>query len=143
MCGWPARRRTPSRTRATSRRIASRSRSNRQVAWPLPERRSDRLRAIGWAVLVIGMASAAEVYAIKARAADAALDDTNALGYARSMQHGIGVMMGASGAILTEWQQNLTSPLGQALIVAACAALTAGYFFRIAWVLDAEEEDGG
>jgi hypothetical protein len=29
------------------------------------------------------------------------------------------------------------------LIVAACAALAAGYFFRVAWVLDAEEEDGG
>src|SRR4051812_12296637 len=143
MCGWPARRRTPSRTRATSRPIASRSRSNSRVAWRLPDKRSDRLRAIGWAVLGIGLAGAAAVYAVKTRAADTVLDDTNALGYARSMQHGMGVMMGASGAILTEWQQNLTSPLGQALIVAACAALTAGYFFRIAWVLDAEEEDGG
>src|SRR3954462_15745889 len=110
MCGWPAQRRTPSRPRATSRRIASRSRSNSRVAWPLPERRSDRLRAIGWAVLVIGIAGAGGGSAIKARAADAALDDTNALGYARSMQHGMGVMMGASGAVLTEWQQNLTSP---------------------------------
>ena len=113
------------------------------MTWRLPDRRSDRLRAIGWAVLVIGMAGAAALYAVKTRAADATLDDTNALGYARSMQHGMGVMMGASGAILTEWQQALTSPLGQALIVAACAALAAGYFFRVAWVVDAEEEDGG
>ena len=89
------------------------------------------------------MAGAAALYAVKTRAADATLDDTNALGYARSMQHGMGVMMGASGAILTEWQQALTSPLGQALMVAACAALAAGYFFRVAWVVDAEEEDGG
>jgi hypothetical protein len=113
------------------------------VPWRLPDRRSDRLRAIGWAVLVIGMAGAAALYAVKTRAADATLDDTNALGYARSMQHGMGVMMGASGAILTEWQQTLTSPVGQALIVAACAALVAGYFFRVAWVLDVEKEDGG
>ena len=113
------------------------------MAWWLPDKRSDRLRAIGWAVLGIGLAGAAAVYAVETRAADTVLDDTTALGYARSMQHGMGVMMGASGAILTEWQQNLTSPLGQALIVAACAALVAGYFFRIAWVLDAEEADGG
>jgi hypothetical protein len=113
------------------------------VAGLLPERRSDRLRAIGWAVLGVGVAGAATLYAIKTRGADAALDDSHALGYARSMQHGVGVMMGASGAILTEWQQNLTSPLGQALIVAACAALAAGYFFRVAWVLDAEEQDDG
>jgi len=112
------------------------------VAGLLPERRSDRLRAIGWTVLGAGMAAAATLYAIKTRSADTVLDDTNALGYARSMQHGMGVMMGASGAILTEWQQNLTSPLGQALILAACAALAAGYFFRVAWVLDAEEQDG-
>jgi hypothetical protein len=113
------------------------------VAALLADRRSDRLRAIGWAVLGVGMAGALTLYVVKMRAADAVLDDTNALGYARSMQHGLGVMMGASGAILTEWQQNLTSPLGQALIVAASAALVAGYFFRVAWVLDAEEQDGG
>ena len=113
------------------------------MTWRLPDRRSDRLRAIGWAILAIGIAGAAIVYAVETRSADAALDDTNALGYARSMQHGMGVMMGASGAILTEWQQALTSPLGQALIVAVCAALVSGYFFRVAWVLDAEEKEGG
>ena len=50
-------------------------------------------------------------------------------------------MMGQSGLILTEWQQDLTSPIGQALMDAICAALVAGYFFRVAWVQDAEEED--
>jgi len=49
--------------------------------------------------------------------------------------------MGQSGVILTEWQQDLTSPIGQAVIAAICAALVAGYFFRVAWVIDAEEEE--
>ena len=102
--------------------------------------RSDRLRAIGWCVLASGLAGAAAVYWVT-RSADPALDDTTALGYTRSLQHGMGVMMGPFGAILTEWQQSLTSPLGQALMIAIAAALLAGYFFRVAWVLDAEKEE--
>ena len=104
-------------------------------------KRSARLRAIGWVVLASGLAGAAVVYWIKARTADPVLDDTTALGYTRSLRHGMGVMMGPFGAMLTEWQEGLMSPLGQALIVAACAALLAGYFFRVAWVLDAEDEE--
>jgi hypothetical protein len=107
---------------------------------PAPKR-SDRLRAIGWAVLALGLAGAIAFYWITTRTADPALDDMTALGYTRSMQHGMGVMMGQSGVILTEWQQRLTSPVGEALIIALGAALVAGYFFRVAWVLDAEEED--
>jgi hypothetical protein len=102
--------------------------------------RSARLRAIGWFVLACGVVAAALVYVIKVRSADLALDDTNALGYARSMHHGMGVMMGPFGTMLTEWQEGLTSPLGQALIVVVCAALLAAYFFRVAWVIDADEE---
>jgi hypothetical protein len=104
-------------------------------------KQSDRLRAIGWCVLVFGLAGAAVFYGIKAQTVDPALDDTTALGYTRSLQHGLGVMMGPFGAILTEWEQRLTSPIGQALMIALAAALVAGYFFRVAWVLDAEEEE--
>jgi hypothetical protein len=50
-------------------------------------------------------------------------------------------MMGDSGKILTEWQRALSSPIGQALIVASCAALVAAYFFRVAWVRQDEERD--
>src|SRR5438045_1782966 len=99
--------------------------------------RSTRLRAIGWCVLAAGMAGATAVYWVKTSHADLALNDTTALGYSRSMQHGMGVMMGQSGMILTAWQQDLTSPLGQAVMIAVGAALVAGYFFRVAWVLDA------
>ena len=104
-------------------------------------KRSDRLRATGWIVLAFGLGGAAVFYWVRSRAADTVLDDMTALGYTRSLQHGMGVMMGQFGGILTEWQQGLTSPLGQALTIAICAALLAGYFFRVAWVLDAEEDE--
>jgi hypothetical protein len=104
-------------------------------------KRSDRLRAIGWFVLASGLAGAAVCYSVKARTADPVLNDVTALGYTRSLQHGMGVMMGPFGAMLTEWEQSLMSPIGQALMIAICAALVAGYFFRVAWVLDAEEEE--
>jgi hypothetical protein len=104
-------------------------------------KRSDRLRAIGWVVLAFGLGGAAVFYWIRSRAADAVLDDMTALGYTRSLQHGMGVMMGTFGGILTEWQQRLTSPLGQALTIATCAGLLAGYFFRVAWVLDEDENE--
>lgn len=99
------------------------------------------MRAVGWCVLACGLAGAATVYGIESRSADRALDDSIALGYTKSLQHGMGVMMGASGAILTDLQQNLTSPLGQALLVAVATALVAGYFFRVAWVIDADAEE--
>jgi hypothetical protein len=104
-------------------------------------KRSDRLRATGWFVLASGLAGAALLYWVKARTADPTLDDVTALGYTRSVQHGMGVMMGQFGVMLTEWQQGLMSPIGQALMIAICAALVAGYFFRVAWVIDAEEEE--
>src|SRR4051794_38279263 len=104
-------------------------------------KRSDRLRATGWCVLAAGVAGAAVFFWVQSHSADRALDDTTALGYARSLQHGVGVMMGPSGAILTDLQQNLTSPLGQALAIAFGTALAAGYFFRVAWVVDAEDAE--
>jgi hypothetical protein len=105
-------------------------------------KRSDRLRVVGWLVLGVGLAGAAGRYWLQMRSADPVLDDLTALGYSRSLQHGMGVMMGQFGLVLTDWQQILTSPIGQALMTAACAALVAGYFFRVAWVLDAESVDG-
>ena len=103
-------------------------------------KRSARLRATGWLVLVSGLAGAAAFW-VKARTVDPVLDDVTALGYTRSLRHGMGVMMGPFGLILTEWQESLMSPIGQALMIAVCAVLMAGYFFRVAWVLDAEEKE--
>ena len=104
-------------------------------------KRSDRLRATGWFVLASGLSGAAVLYWVKTRTENPVLDDLTALGYTRSLQHGMGVMMGPFGVMLTEWQERLMSPIGQALMIAACAALLAGYFFRVAWVLDEEEKE--
>jgi hypothetical protein len=111
------------------------------VSWWSALKRSDQLRTIGWCVLAAGAVGAAVFYWVSSRSAERALDDTTALGYARSMRHGVGVMMGPSGEILTDLQQNLTTPLGETLMIALCIALTAAYFFRVAWVIDAEADD--
>lgn len=113
----------------------------RVLAWWSARKHSDRLRAVGWIVVACGVAGAAVFYWAKTRVGDPALDDVNALGYQRSLQHGMGVMMGTFGLILTEWQQALTSPLGETLAILAATALVAGYFFRVAWVIDENEKD--
>jgi hypothetical protein len=104
-------------------------------------KRSDRLRAIGWLVLGSGVVCAVVFYWVQMRAAGPVLDDTTALGYRRSLEHQMGVMMGRFGIMLTEWREALTSPTGEALMIAACAALLAGYFFRVAWVVDQDEHN--
>ena len=96
-------------------------------------KRSDRMRAIGWLVLASGVVAAAVFYAIDAGARDPALNDATALGYTRAMRHQMGVMMGHFGLMLMQWHDALTSPMGEALTIAACAALAAAYFFRVAW----------
>jgi len=104
-------------------------------------KRSDQLRLIGRCVLALGAVGAGIFYWVTSHSADRALDDTTALGYAKSMQHGVGVLMGPSGAILTDLQQNLTTPLGETLMIVLFVALVAAYFFRVAWVLDADAAD--
>lgn len=104
-------------------------------------KRTDRLRATGWLVLASGVTCAAVFYWIQVRSGDPALNDLTALGYSRSLNHGMGVMMGGLGPMLTEWQQTLTSPIGEALMIVVGAALLAGYFFRVAWVIDQEDAD--
>jgi hypothetical protein len=99
------------------------------------------MRALGWAVVACGLAGTAIRYWIVRRTGDFALDDTVALGYSRSVQHGVGVMMGRSGELLTDVSTMLATPLGQALLVLAGAGLVAAYFFRVAWVIDDAERE--
>jgi hypothetical protein len=100
------------------------------------------MRRTGWTALVCGIAGAALRYWLVRRRADLELDDTLALGYGRSMRHGMDVMMGRSGELLTDVTTMLATPLGQALLVLACAAIVAAYFFRVAWVIDDDERGG-
>jgi hypothetical protein len=104
-------------------------------------KRSDRLRATGWLILISGFISTVTFYWIKSRSADAAINDATALGYARSMHHQMGVMMGQMGLTLTEWEETLTSPMGETVLIAICVALLSAYFFRVAWVLDQDEQN--
>jgi hypothetical protein len=99
----------------------------------------DRLRATGWLVLAIGLLAASAVYWIEAHGADAALNDTTALGYRRSLNHEMGVMMGRLGLILTDWSEWLASPIGHAAMVLAAAVVVAAICFRLAWVHDEQE----
>jgi hypothetical protein len=57
------------------------------------------------------------------------------------MHHQMGVMMGQMGLTLTEWEETLTSPMGETVLIATCVALLSAYFFRVAWVLDQDEQN--
>ena len=103
-------------------------------------KRSDRLRAAGWLVLAGGLVASAAFYWIERQTADPALSDATALGYTRSLDHEMGVMMGHFGLILTQWQTALASPAGEALTMAVCVALVAACFFRVAWVIDHDQD---
>jgi hypothetical protein len=100
---------------------------------------ADRLRAIGWVVLAAGVGAAGVYYWAATAAADATLDDSTALGYRRSFDHQMGVMMGHFGQLLTTWQEWLSSPIGRAAMIAVGAAIVAGCFFRVAWLRKQEE----
>jgi hypothetical protein len=97
---------------------------------------TDRLRTIGWVVLAAGVGAAGVYYWAATAAADATLNDSTALGYRRSFDHQMGVMMGHFGQLLTTWQEWLVSPIGTAAMIAVGAAIVAGCFFRVAWVRD-------
>jgi len=101
------------------------------------------MRAIGWLVLVLGLIAAAATYGVATYSADAVLDEAKVPGYARSMRHGMGEMMGTFGVMLTDWSDAWASPLGKAITVAVCAVLLAGYYFRVAWVLDDNDRHPG
>jgi hypothetical protein len=67
------------------------------------------------------------------------LNDENALGYARTTQHDMGMMMGQTGLILANLNEWLSSPAGEAAMIVASALLVAAFIFRAAWVLDENE----
>ena len=60
---------------------------------------SERLRVIGSLVLVSGIVSACVFYWIEAPTAVPTIDDSSALGYVRTRDHEIGVMMGHFGVM--------------------------------------------
>ncbi len=103
--------------------------------------KSGRLRVTGAVIVVIGVVAAAIFYFYKVSQEPG--DDLNALipRYERDMRHDIGVQQGTMGILLMEWQERLTQPGAEALMIAGVAAIVGGGFFRAAWVIDDDERD--
>ena len=101
---------------------------------------SGRLRVIGRFVLVLGIVGACVFYWVEPPSKAQILDES-VPGYAKSQAHEMGILMGHTGVMMMEWQDVLDRPGTQAIIIAAVSGLFSLYFFRAAWVLDAEEED--
>ena len=101
-------------------------------------RESERLRAIGVLVLVLGCLGAGLYYWREARPAGLTIADLQP-DYQKTRAREIGRLMGHQGIIMLDFQDALDLPGTQAAIIAAVAGLFAAYFFRAAWVLDDEE----
>ena len=102
-------------------------------------KKSDRVRVVGRAILIAGVVGAAAFYWWAQRSVEPQLDDLSALGYTRSMQHDMGVLMGPSGLILSDVQQTLASPAGKAGMIVVVSVILTISFFRAAWVIDENE----
>ncbi|HEX3703895.1 MAG TPA: hypothetical protein VHU82_11225 [Vicinamibacterales bacterium] len=96
---------------------------------------SRRLRAIGLAVLVFGLAGAGLFYWIQTRSTAPTMDDLMP-GYSSRRSRQIGIMMGTFGMTMMEWLDALKEPRTQAIIIAAVSALVALACFRVARLLD-------
>jgi hypothetical protein len=106
-----------------------------------PEGKSARLRRTGRLLLLAGVMAAVIVYVMNVRTVVRGLDDSNALGYTRAMNSAMAREMGHFGIMMMGWNDSLTSPAGKALGVAAVFGLFAGYFYRVAWVIDEEDRE--
>src|SRR5436190_2940282 len=89
--------------------------------------RARKLRLIGMLVMLGGVVTAAIIYWTGSRAAaiDAAAD-----GYTRAQEHQLKAMMGPLAVAMSQWADALTSPLGQALMIAGFAAFVGYMCFR-------------
>jgi hypothetical protein len=96
---------------------------------------SRRLRAIGLAVLVLGVAGAGLFYWVQTRSAAPTMDDLMP-GYSSRRSRQIGIIMGTFGMTMMEWLDALKEPGTQAIIIAAVSALVALACFRVARLLD-------
>ena len=97
----------------------------------------EHLRRTGRIVIVCGLAAAALVYWIEARAA-ANADVLSAFQHTRSSDNQMGRMMGHFGLLVTDWQTWLSTPSAYAAGVAVLSLLFAAYFFRVASVTEEE-----
>ena len=97
--------------------------------------RARKLRLIGTIVMIGGAVAAVLTYALQARAA--ALQAA-AMEFTRGEEHQMKMLMGPLAVAMSGWADAITSPLGEAIIIAGFAAFVAYMCFRHARFADEE-----
>ena len=98
-----------------------------------------RLRAAGIAVLVLGIICACLFYYVQSRAAALTVEDLMP-DFKRARDREIGIMMGHFGVMMLEWADALKRPSTEAFMIAAASALVARGCFRVAEVLEYDDQ---
>jgi len=93
----------------------------------MPVNRARRLRQIGVLVMSCGLAIAVILYWTGRQAAAV---EESAAGFTRAQEHQMKMLMGPLAVAMSEWADALTSPAGEAIMVAAFAAFVAYMCFR-------------
>jgi flagellar basal body-associated protein FliL len=99
------------------------------------KRRARRLKIIGVAILLLGIAGAGVVYWLGTRSADLS-DDLSMVGYNKPEQRQMEILYGKQGELIEDWSNDLKQPGTQAIIIAVISALAAGGCFYFARLLD-------
>ena len=94
-----------------------------------------RLRVVGAAVLVAGLAGAWIFYRIEARSHAVTLDELLP-GDSQRRARQTEILMGSFVVTLLGWVDALKDPTTQAIIIAAVSVLLALGLFRVAWLLE-------
>ena len=104
-----------------------------------PDRRHGRrLKIIGTAILLFGIAGAGIVYWTGMRDADVS-GELSMAGFNKSEERQMAILYGKSGELIEDWSNDLKQPGTQAFIIAAVSIVIASgcfYFARLS-----EEED--
>ena len=93
-----------------------------------------RQRLIGWSLLAAGLVLAVIYYATHLQPNDPSFDDL--AGYTKGRNRQVEAMMGKTGVLMIDWQDALSRPGVQAVLIFAGAGLLSAYFFRVAAVLE-------
>ena len=103
-------------------------------------RPSQRLRAAGTIVLVVGLAGAALYYWVETRSHPQSVDELLP-GFSQARARQTAILMGGLVVTLSQWADALADPTNQAVIIAVASVLIALGCFRIATLLDRPVDD--
>jgi flagellar basal body-associated protein FliL len=101
-------------------------------------KRARRLRIIGVAILLLGIASAGIVYWLGTRAADLS-DDASMAGFNRPEERQMEMLYGKSGELIEDWSNDLKQPGTQTFIIAAVSIIIASGCFYFARLSDDDD----